>query len=310
MFIGVSAAWFQFGTKLSFRQLLKAIGNALKADLPWSSLVPIQSGDSKPAFFCVPGAGGNVIYLYDLARQLGPDQPFYALQAVDLDGYAEPHSTVEEMAAHYITCIQTVQIHGPYLLGGHSLGGPIAFEMVRQLTTQGHDVTLLAIFDTTAPPIVPDGNAVDEAYLFCEVAVFTNSLAATMYRCLMMNCTISIGRKNYVTCKNAYNALACSLPTPTSLNCAGMCRSTAPMGTCTIPRRRKSPRFRSRCSKRVRSLLNALSIGNRLPCSTTPPGAGISIPQGRWTSGRSPAIISPCWRNHMCRGWPPNYTRI
>jgi len=32
LFIGVCAAWFQFGTTLSFRQLLKAIGNALKSD--------------------------------------------------------------------------------------------------------------------------------------------------------------------------------------------------------------------------------------------------------------------------------------
>jgi len=32
LFIGVSAAWFQFGTQLSFRQLLKAIFKALKSD--------------------------------------------------------------------------------------------------------------------------------------------------------------------------------------------------------------------------------------------------------------------------------------
>jgi amino acid adenylation domain-containing protein/non-ribosomal peptide synthase protein (TIGR01720 family) len=32
LFIGVCAAWFQFGTTLSFRQLIKAIGNVLKSD--------------------------------------------------------------------------------------------------------------------------------------------------------------------------------------------------------------------------------------------------------------------------------------
>ena len=139
-------------------------------DLSWSSLVPIQSGDSKPPFFCVPGAGGNAIYLYDLAQQLGTDQPFYALQAVGLDGYAEPHTTIEAMAAHYIECMQTVQARGPYRLGGHSLGGKIAFEMARQLQQQDEKIDLLAIFDTTAPPFVPDGNTDDEAQLFCDVA--------------------------------------------------------------------------------------------------------------------------------------------
>ena len=62
----------------------------------WSSLVAIQPSGSKPPFFCVPGAGGNVIYLYDLARCLGLDLPFYGLQAVGLDGGAAFHTKVED----------------------------------------------------------------------------------------------------------------------------------------------------------------------------------------------------------------------
>ncbi len=45
-----------------------------------SALVPFQttdnSGSARPAFFCVPGAGGNPIYLSNLARALGSEQPF------------------------------------------------------------------------------------------------------------------------------------------------------------------------------------------------------------------------------------------
>ena len=119
--------------------------------IAWSSLVPIQPNGSQLPFFCVPGSGGNVIYLHDLARYLAPDRPFYGLQAVGLDGKSKPHTTIEEMAAHYIEVIQTVQPHGPYLLGGHSLGGQVAFEMAQQLQQQGQEVALLAIFDTFAP---------------------------------------------------------------------------------------------------------------------------------------------------------------
>jgi len=104
----------------------------------------------------VPGEGGNVIYFYELARSLGQDQPFYGLQAVGLDGQSKPYTSIEEMAARYIQEIQTVQPEGPYLLGGHSFGNQVAFEMSQQLQQQGHEVALLAIIDTFAPHILSD----------------------------------------------------------------------------------------------------------------------------------------------------------
>jgi thioesterase domain-containing protein len=52
------------------------------------------------------------------------------------------------MAARYIAAIQTLQPQGPYLLGGWSLGGVIAFEMAQQLQRQGHEVAVLAIIDS------------------------------------------------------------------------------------------------------------------------------------------------------------------
>ncbi len=119
--------------------------------LSWSSLVPIQTSGDKLPFFCLPGAGGNVIYFSHLARYLGQDQPFYGLQAVGLDGKSEPYTRVEDMAAHYIEVIQSVQPQGPYLLGGHSFGGAVAFEIAQQLQKQGQEVALLAILDNTAP---------------------------------------------------------------------------------------------------------------------------------------------------------------
>jgi amino acid adenylation domain-containing protein len=117
----------------------------------WSSLVPIQPNGEKPPFFCVPGIGGNVLYFYDLARRMYAEQPFYGLQSVGLDGETAPYSTAEEVAAHYIKAIQSIQPEGPYLLGGHSLGGEIIFEMAQQLAKAGHDVARLMIFDTSAP---------------------------------------------------------------------------------------------------------------------------------------------------------------
>ena len=113
----------------------------------WKSLVPIQPGGSRPIFFCVHGAGGNVLLYRDLAERLGPDQPFYGVQAQGLDG-SPPYKTVEEMAAHYVDEVLSFQPKGPYYLGGYCMGGMIAYEIARLLTLQGQDVALLALFDT------------------------------------------------------------------------------------------------------------------------------------------------------------------
>jgi surfactin family lipopeptide synthetase C len=114
-------------------------------------LVPIKPDGSKQPFFCVSGAGGNIVYFYHLARYLDSDRPFYAFQAKGLDGKSEPHTCVEEMAADYIAALQAVQPEGPYLLGGHSFGSWVAFEMGQQLQEQGHEVALLAVLDTPGP---------------------------------------------------------------------------------------------------------------------------------------------------------------
>ncbi len=114
----------------------------------WSSLVPIQAGGSRPPFFCIHAAGGNVLEYHQLARLLGSDQPFYGLQAKGLDGKSEPHTSIREMAAHYLNELREIQPHGPYLLGGRSSGGTIAFEMACQLETAGEKVALLALLDT------------------------------------------------------------------------------------------------------------------------------------------------------------------
>ena len=114
----------------------------------WSSLVTLQANGAKRPFFCVHALGGNVLEYHPLAQFLGHDQPFYALQSYGLNKNHTPHSTIQEMAAHYIKEMQTVQPRGPYLLGGRSLGGTVAFEMACQLREQNQEVALLALLDT------------------------------------------------------------------------------------------------------------------------------------------------------------------
>ncbi len=134
----------------------------------WSSLVAIQPSGTKRPFFCIHALGGNVLGYQKLVRYLGSEQPVYGLQARGLDGKQNPHARVEDMAADYILEIQTVQPKGPYLLGGFSSGGTVAFEMARQLHEQGEKVALLAMFDTYSP----------------KLFISAPSLFRTIYACL------------------------------------------------------------------------------------------------------------------------------
>jgi len=47
--------------------------------------------------------------------------------------------------------VRRVQPEGPYYIGGHSLGGLIAFEMAQQLRKQGQEVRLLVLLDSSLP---------------------------------------------------------------------------------------------------------------------------------------------------------------
>ena len=65
------------------------------------------------------------------------------------------------MAARYIDAVRAVRPDGPYLLGGWSTGGVVAFEMARQLQTSGAQVAMVALLDSVAPGAgtVIDGTA-------------------------------------------------------------------------------------------------------------------------------------------------------
>lgn len=116
-----------------------------------SPLVSIKPQGTRPPFFCIHPAGGNVLCYRNLARYIDPEQPFYALQPTNLEGEGDPYPPVREMAAQYIEAMRTVQPHGPYYVGGWSFGGVVAFEIAHQLRRAGHKIGLLLLMDTVAP---------------------------------------------------------------------------------------------------------------------------------------------------------------
>ena len=92
----------------------------------------------------------------DLSQAMGRSQPFYGLQSRGIDGKSQAHRSIEEMATAYLDGDSRASSHkGPYMLGGYSGGGLVAFEMAQQLSAAGEDIALIVMFDTF-PPHIPD----------------------------------------------------------------------------------------------------------------------------------------------------------
>jgi thioesterase domain-containing protein/acyl carrier protein len=138
-----------FGKKLSLTSFFQVptveqLANVLSNEVqlaPWSSLIPIQPNGSKPPFFWVHGEASDAF----LSRYLDPDQPLYGILHQSHDGQPARYTTVQDIAAHYLSEIRTVQPQGPYFLGGYCFGAMVAFEMAQQLKNQDEKAAFLVL---------------------------------------------------------------------------------------------------------------------------------------------------------------------
>lgn len=117
-----------------------------------SSIVPIQTSGSLPAFFCVAPAGGSPLCYRKLANCLAKDQQFFGLQSQGLSDNLAPLTSVEAIAATYVAALRQAQPNGPYHIGGWSFGAIVAWEMAVQLAEQGQQVDQLALLDGWVGP--------------------------------------------------------------------------------------------------------------------------------------------------------------
>ncbi|QIJ65462.1 non-ribosomal peptide synthetase [Streptomyces sp. JB150] len=114
------------------------------------SRVTLSGGDTGAAgggreLFLFHPVGGSVTSYTALARAWSG--PVHAFQSRAL---AEGTTTaldvdLETMAKGYREELQRVRPEGPYLLGGWSMGGILAYEVAGQLAAQGHDVRIFMI---------------------------------------------------------------------------------------------------------------------------------------------------------------------
>lgn len=159
----VSRIYKEFNREISMREIFtsptveelgKRIDSSQAADEPFTPLACIQPhGKNIPLFF-IHIARGDVFCYAELSRQLGSDYPFYGLRSFGVDPGTSLIKDIEEMAAKYIEAIRAAYPKGPYIIGGHSRGGIIAYEIAQQLRNQSESVPLLIFIDAFAPDYV------------------------------------------------------------------------------------------------------------------------------------------------------------
>ncbi len=102
--------------------------------------------DKKPIFFVHGGNIGPEAYL-PLVQKLPEDQSFYCLENYNIYHSDSRISGLVPLAEKYIEFMQELVPQGPFVLGGWSFGGLVAFEMARQLEAAGERVDHLYLLD-------------------------------------------------------------------------------------------------------------------------------------------------------------------
>jgi len=153
---------FESSTIAGIAKHIEVLRQGAQDDNTFSPLFPINPNGSKVPIFCVHPYSGMALCYIELAKLLGPEQPFYGLQALGLEKGQEPLTQVEDMANLYLPAIRQVQQKGPYILLGWSYGGYVALQMANELTAQGEQIAFLGLLDAWAPSELPDDDLLEE----------------------------------------------------------------------------------------------------------------------------------------------------
>lgn len=148
--------------RLSLSELLAAPSvAALSAHLRAGSkggaplIMQLRAGHGTPIWLFA-----GVLLYEPFARAMTGPNPIYVVslpveEAMVRSGASLPG--LAELAASYMAVMQRYTPHGPYVIGGFSVGGAIAYEVSRQLAEQGERVEQMVMIDTCLPGALGPG---------------------------------------------------------------------------------------------------------------------------------------------------------
>ena len=119
----------------------------IKLDSNPLNLVAINTSDTKYSFICVHGDDANFL----IPKYLDNKISFYGYFHQGRHGDRIKFKDIPSISQKYIDELFQIKPEGPYTIGGYSIGGVIAFNMVKILKGMGKKVNLLILIDSESP---------------------------------------------------------------------------------------------------------------------------------------------------------------
>jgi thioesterase domain-containing protein/acyl carrier protein len=120
---------------------------------PDDHIVLLKSADNSSGhLFFIHDGSGEVEGYIGFCNHLDHLFNCWGIRADGLGNYAPGNLSITEIAKNYIEKVKKVQPRGPYRIAAWSLGGTIAFEIVRQLEQIKETVAFFAMIDVPPPP--------------------------------------------------------------------------------------------------------------------------------------------------------------
>jgi thioesterase domain-containing protein/acyl carrier protein len=141
-----------FGTNLSPAEIfnssiLKDQAGILTAPKDSNAIYVYSNTGARPPLFFVHGGNVGAEVFSEMAGKLPRDQSFYCFENYNIYNFHAKLRGVVPLAEKYIELLRRVAPRGPYVLGGWSYGGLVAFEIALLLERQGETVNHLYLLD-------------------------------------------------------------------------------------------------------------------------------------------------------------------
>jgi len=130
-----------------FYTILRAGEKSLTIVAEHTQMVALQEAGGKPPFYMVD----SYPYFIDVVKLIGANQPVMSLIGHEEMLMAGHYNSIADEAAQHVKTILEHQPSGPYMVGGCSASGIVAYEIAQQMSALGREVGLLVLFDTPNP---------------------------------------------------------------------------------------------------------------------------------------------------------------
>ncbi|KAK4061584.1 uncharacterized protein Triagg1_10293 [Trichoderma aggressivum f. europaeum] len=158
---------------------LPEIDRPMKSLTSYSSRVVLIQGSRKskgiPLFLIVDGLGSVTSYL-NLPPLFEGDNPVFACESPFILVPEEFHCSIDEASDMYAAAIRKTCPHGPYLIGGWSLGALYAFETAKRLRDTGEVVHGLFLLDFKISMSIDTSMQTEPTMEMVEMLGVTNGL--------------------------------------------------------------------------------------------------------------------------------------